>query len=448
VILIPESWPTASAGSVPCVRMAGSIWRNPAFVRVFSAATVSIFGSLVTRTALPFAAILVLGAGPAEVAAIRAFEIVGGVAIGLVAGAWVDRLPRRPVMIAADVGQAICLGSIPVAAIAGWLSIPQLIVVAFLASILSTFHNVADNAYLPTVVDRDQLVAANSALSASGSVAEVSAFSIGGVLVQVLTAPIAIAVDAISFVVSAVILVTIRRPEARPTAREERTPILSEIVDGLRPIRDSPILRTVILAGSGAHLLWGAFGAVYLVFATEELGLGPATIGLIAAVGGISSLVGALIATRTTRRIGVGPAILVGLTAFTLGNALIPLAPAGSAVLAVAFLVGQQLIGDIGATLEEITELSLLQSTVPNALLGRVNSAYDFLTHLALLAGTIGAGLIGEWFGLRQALLFGLLGGFAAIAIVWFSPLRTLRDLDVRPPERALLPVDDLPLGE
>src|SRR6185503_10118124 len=196
--------------------------------------------------------------------------------------------------------------------IAGWLSIAQLIVVAFLTSILSTFHNVADNAYLPTVVDRDQLVTANSALSASGSVAEVSAFSIGGVLVQVLTAPIAIAVDAISFVVSAVILATIRRPEARPTAREERTPILSEIGDGLRPIRQSPILRTVILAGSGAHLLWGAFGAVYLVFATEELGLGPATIGLIAAVGGISSLVGALIATRTTRRIGIGRSILLG----------------------------------------------------------------------------------------------------------------------------------------
>jgi MFS family permease len=428
--------------------MAGSIWRNPAFVRVFSAATISIFGSLVTRTALPFAAILVLGAGPGEVAAIRGFEIVGGVAIGLVAGAWVDRLPRRPVMITADVGQAICLASIPVAAIAGWLSITQLIVVAFLTSILSTFHNVADNAYLPTVVDRDQLVAANSALSASGSVAEVSAFSIGGMLVQVLTAPIAIAVDAISFVVSAVILATIRRPEARPRAREERARILSEIVDGLQPIRHSPILRTVILAGSGAHLLWGAFGAVYLVFATDELGLGPATIGLIAAVGGISSLVGALIATRTTRRIGVGPSILLGLTAFTLGNALIPLAPAASAGLAVAFLVGQQLIGDIGATLEEITELSLIQSTVPNALLGRVNSAYDFLTHLALLAGTVGAGLIGEWLGLRQALLFGLLGGFAAIAFVWFSPLRTLRDLDVRPPDRAVLPLDDLPLGE
>jgi MFS family permease len=428
--------------------MAGSIWRNQAFVRVFSAATVSIFGSLVTRTALPFAAILVLGAGPGEVAAIRAFEIVGGLAIGLVAGAWVDRLPRRPVMIAADLGQAICLASIPVAAIGGWLSIAQLIVVAFLASILSTFHNVADNAYLPTVVDRDQLVAANSALTASGSVAEVSAFSIGGVLVQVLSAPIAIAIDAISFLVSAVILGTIRRPEPRPTPREERARILAEIVDGLRPIRHSPILRTVIIAGSGAHLLWGAFGAVYLVFATDELGLGPATIGLIAAVGGISSLVGALIATRTSRRIGVGPSILLGLTLFTVGNCLIPLAPAGSAALAIAFLVGQQLIGDVGATLEEITELSLIQATVPNELLGRVNSAYDFLTHLALLAGTVGAGLIGEWFGLRQALVFGLLGGLAAIAFVWFSPLRTLRDLDVRPPDRPLLPAEDLPLAE
>jgi MFS family permease len=428
--------------------MAGTIWRNPAFVRVFSAATVSIFGSLVTRTALPFAAILVLGAGAGEVATIRAFEIVGGVAIGLVAGAWVDRLRRRPVMIAADLGQAICLGSIPVAAIGGWLSIGQLIIVAFLASILSTFHNVADNAYLPTVVDREQLVAANSALTASGSVAEVSAFSIGGVLVQVLTAPIAIAVDAISFVVSAVILGTIRRPEPRPNPPEERARIVTEIVDGLRPIGRSPILRTIILAGSGAHLLWGAFGAVYLVFATEELGLGPATIGLVAAVGGISSLVGALVASRTSRRIGVGPSILLGLTLFTLGNFLIPLAPAGSAGLAIAFLVGQQLIGDVGATLEEITELSLLQATVPNELLGRVNSAYDFLTHLALLVGTVGAGLIGEWFGLRQALLFGLLGGLAAIAFVWFSPLRTLRDLDVRPPDRPLLPAEDLPLSE
>ena len=428
--------------------MTGTIWRNPAFVRVFSAATVSIFGSLVTRTALPFAAILVLGAGPIEVAAIRACEITGGLIVGLVAGAWVDRLPRRPVMIAADLGQAVCLGSIPIAAIGHWLSMPHLVVVALLASALSTFHNVADNAYLPTVVERDQLVAANSALSASGSVAEVSAFSIGGVLVQLLTAPIAIAVDAISFVVSAVVLGTIRRPEPPPVPRERRTSIVAEIVDGLRPIRQSPILRTVVLAGSGAHLLWGAFGAVYLVFATDELGLGPATIGLIAAVGGVASLAGALVGPRANRRLGVGPCILLGLIGFTIGNALIPLAPAGAVAIAIALLVGQQLIGDVSATIEEITEVSLLQTTVPNELLGRVNGTYDFLTHLFLLVGTVGAGLIGEWIGLRQALLFGLLGGVAAVLVVWFSPLRTLRDMPATPRPEEVIPRVELPISE
>jgi MFS family permease len=427
--------------------MAGTIWRNPAFLRVFAASTVSIFGSLVTRTALPFAAILVLGAGPLEVAAIRACEIVGGLVVGLLAGAWIDRLRRRPVMIAADLGQAIVLGSIPIAAIGSWLTMPQLIVVALLASALSTFHDVADNAYLPTVVERDELVAANSALSASGSVAEVSAFSIGGVLVQLLTAPIAIAVDAISFLVSAVVLGTIRRPESRPAPRAQRTSIVAEIVDGLRPIAGSPVLRTIVLAGSGAHLQWGAFGAVYLVFATDELGLGPATIGLIAAVGGISSLVGALLGPRANRRFGVGPCILFGLIGFTIGDALIPLAPAGSIAIAIALLVGQQLIGDAAATIEEITEVSLLQTTVPNQLLGRVNGTYNVLTHLFLLVGTIGAGLIGEWVGLRQALVFGLLGGVAAVVFVWLSPLRTLREMPAAPIS-AIVPGVDVPLAE
>jgi MFS family permease len=425
-----------------------SIWRNAAFVRVFTAASVSLFGSLVTRTALPFAAILLLGAGPLEIAAIRTCEILGGLVVGLVAGAWVDRLPRRPVMIAADLGQAVVLGSVPLAAIGSWLSMPQLVVVALAASVLSTFHNIADNAYLPTVVEREQLVAANAALSASGSVAEVSAFSLGGVLVQILTAPIAIAVDAISFVVSALVLGTIRADEAPPTPRAERTSIAAEIVDGLRPIARSPVLRAVVAAGSGAHLLWGAFGAIYLVYATDELGLGPALIGLIAAVGGISSLAGALLGPRINRRLGVGRTILLGLTGFTLGNALIPLAPAGSVAIAVAFLVGQQLIGDFAATIDEITETTLIQTSVPNQLLGRVTGTYDVLTHLALLVGTIGAGIIGEWVGLREALVFGLFGGVVAVAVVWLSPLRTLREMPAAPAGGGATPPPELPLTE
>ena len=428
--------------------MASTLWRNAAFLRVFTAASVSIFGSLVTRTALPFAAILVLGAGPLEIAAIRGCEIVGGLVVGLVAGAWVDRLRRRPVMIAADLGQAVILGSIPIAALMGLLSIPQLIVVALLASALETAHNAADNAYLPTVVEREQLVDANSALTASRSVAEFSAFSISGFLVQIFTAPLAIAIDAVSFVLSALVLGTIRRPEAAPAGVARREPLLAEIRDGLRPIVRSPILRAVAGASSGSHFLWGVFGSLFLVFASEELGLDPATIGLIAAVGGASSLLGAVLAGRTSRRFGIGPSILLGLVAFTVSSALLPIAPAGAIAIAIGVLVAAQLVGDCGATIQEINELSLVQSIVPNNLLGRVSSSVEFLTHLWLLIGTVVGGVLGEWFGVRFAMWIGVLGGVTAIAFVWMSPLRTLRTAVVPEPEQPFVAVPDLPLTE
>jgi MFS family permease len=425
-----------------------SIWRNRDFVRLWAASTVSVFGSLITRTALPFAAILVLGAGPLEIAAIRSFEIVGGLVVGLAAGAWVDRLRRRPVMIVADLGRALLLASIPAAALADALTISQLIVVAFLTSVLTTFHNVADSAYLPTLVERDQLIASNAALTASGSVAEFSAFSIGGFLVQLLTAPIAIAVDAVSFVVSALVIGSIRRPEPDLPGASERNPILAEIRDGLRPIARSPILAAIAGASSASHFLWGVFGSVYLIFATDELGLGPATIGVIAAVGGASSFIGAVLAERVSRRLGIGPAILLGVIGFTLGNALTPLAPAGAIAVAIALLVAQQLIADGAGTIHEINEISLVQTVAPNRVLGRVNGSLEFLTHLWLLVGTIAGGLIGEALGLRAAMLVGILGGAAAIVFIWFSPIRSLRAGASVPPQHALVPGDDMPLGE
>jgi MFS family permease len=402
----------------------------------------------VTRTALPFAAILVLGGGPLEISAIRGFEIVGGLVVGLVAGAWVDRLRRRPVMIAADLGQAIVLGSVPIAALTGWLSIPQLIVVALLASALETAHNAADNAYLPTVVEREQLVDANSALTASRSVAEFSAFSISGFLVQIFTAPIAIAIDAVSFVVSAVVLATIRRPEAAPHEVANREPLLAEIRDGLRPITRSSTLRAIAAASSGSHFLWGAFGSLFLVFANEELGLDPATIGVIAAVGGASSLLGAVLAGRMSRRFGIGPSILLGLVAFTAASALLPIAPAGSLVIAIAVLVTHQFVGDCGATIDEINELSFVQSVVPNNLLGRVSSSLEFLTHFWLLIGTAVGGVVGEWLGVRFGLAIGVLGGVFAIAALWFSPLRTLRTPVLPASDQGLLRAPELPITE
>src|SRR3990172_2986637 len=332
-----------------------SLWRNGAFRRVWAAASVSIFGSLVSRVALPFVAIINLDADSVGVALVRSMELLAGLAVGLVAGAWVDRLRRRPVMIWADLGRAGLLALIPLAWLGGWLSLPLLLILTLLTAVLTTFFDAADNAFLPTIVPKSDLVRANGALAASGSVSEFAAFGSAGFLVQILTAPIAILVDAASFVVSALLLRTIRVKEAPPPLKTEREPVLREIVIGLRLVARNPVLRATTLASMATHTMWGVFGALWYLFAFEELGLDAAAIGIVAAVGGVSSLFGALLTTRTTRRFGVGPVVIGGAFFGMVGSYFIPLAPVGAPLVAMAFLIGQQLMTDPAMTIIEIT---------------------------------------------------------------------------------------------
>lgn len=428
----------------------GSLWRDRSFLAVWSASTVSVFGSLITRQAVPFAAILVLGAGAIEISAIRSVELIAALIFGLVAGAWIDRLRRRPILIWADLGRALLLGSIPVTAVLGLLGMPQILLVTFAAAILTTFFDVADNAYLPTVVSRERLVQANSALTATGSIAEFSAFGIGGFLVQAFTAPIAIAIDAVSFVVSALLLGTIRKQEPPPKPHVDREPVLREIVEGIRITFQSPLLRALALSHGGTHVLWGIFGTGYMLFALNDLHLDPATIGVIAAVGGVGSLAGSALAPIMVRRFGIGYAILIGILGFTIGNALIPLAPATGAVLGISlgalFLVGQQLLGDSLATVYEVTEVSLQQASVNDRVLGRVNASFHTFTTLLTLAGAILGGVIAETWGLRAAFTVGLLGGVLSLVVVWFSPVRHVRDAPLAP--TIGMPGDTLPITE
>jgi len=415
-------------------------------VRLWSATTISYFGSFITRTALPFAAILVLGAGPLEISALRGLELVAGLLVGLFAGAWVDRLRRKPIMVGADLGRAILLGSIPVAAVVGALAMPQLLVVAFIAAVLTTFFDIASTTYLPTLVSRAQLLPANSALTASSSAAEMTGFGISGFLIQVFTAPIAIAVDAASFLASALALGTIRQAEPEPPAVVDREPVAREIRDGLRVVLGSPTLRAIAGAHGATHLLWGIFGTVYLLFATRDLALGPAAIGIIAGVGGAGSFLGAALAGRVVARFGIGRTMLLGMVGFTVGNALIPLAPSGAVVVGAAFLVAQQLIGDSAGTLYDVVETSLTQSVVAPRILGRVNASISTYTTLLSLIGTIGGGILAEVLGLRQAMAIGVLGGVAAFAFLWFSPIRTMRGV---PADFSVAPSpDDAPLTE
>jgi MFS family permease len=424
------------------------LWANRDFLRLWAAATTSVFGSLVTRYALPFAAISVAAAGPLEIAALRSLELVGGLLVGFLAGAWVDRVQRRPIMVAADLGRALLLGSVPAAALAGVLGLGQLYLVAFVAAILSTFFESADRAFLPAVVERGDLVRANSALTASTAAAEFSAFGIAGVLIQAFTAPVAIAVDAVSFVISGLLIRSIRRPEPAGPVPAARAPLLREIREGIRLVTRDPVLRSLTSAVAAAHLLWGIFGASYILFATTVVGLGPALLGLVAAIGGLASLVGAGVVGRATARFGLGRTLVGGNVLFAIGNSLLPVAPSDALLIGAALLVAAQLLGDGGYTAFDVAAVSLIQSTVDNRVLGRVTATGNVFTAVVQLVGAIAGGLIAEAYGLRVGMLVGLVGAVLAVAVIWFSPVRAMRGGLPGPPERALLLGDDLPLTE
>ena len=424
------------------------MWRDRDFARLWAATTISMLGSFVTRTALPFAAILVLGAGAGEVAILRGAELLAGLTIGLIAGAWVDRLRRRPILIWADVGRALLLASIPVAFALGSLTLAHLVLVALGAAVLTTFFDAADRAYLPTVIGRDRLIEANSTLTGSSAAAEFVGFGVGGWLIQLLTAPIAIGLDAISFLVSAVFIRSIRRrePDARPSATRE--PVLREIREGLALTLGDPILRPLALADAAIAAFWGVFGAVYLVFVTE-IGFAPGVVGLIAAVGGLTSLVGAAAAGRAVRRLGVGRFFIGAAVLVSIGNIFIALTP-DAALIGLLCLVAQQVFSDSSMTAFDVVSVSIRQATVSDRLLGRVSASYHVLAMGAMLVGTVLGGIVAETLGLRAAMVMAAVGGFGAVLILWFSAIRRMVDVPggLSTPGAAVLAGEDVPLAE
>ncbi len=405
------------------------LWRHPDFMRLWAGQTVSVFGSLTTRVALPFTAIIYLDARPYQVALLTSADVTAGICVGLFAGVWVDRLRRRPIMIIADIGRALIIGSIPLTAWFGELTVWQLYAVAFSAGILTMFFDVAYQSYLPTLVETDDLIEGNSKLAASSSVAEFGAFSAGGWLVQLVTGPGAMLVDALSFVFSAASLLSIRRPEPPPPPVAERESTRVEIVDGLRAIAHDPVLRTIAISWIALAAASGVIGSVILLFVTRDLGLSPGVQGVIYGVGGVSSLFGALLAERARRRFGAGGAMAGGLFLGGAGALLIAGAP-GVIAIAVPLLVAQQLISDPGWTVYEINQVSLRQAVAPPRLLGRVNAGVRFAGLIAMLAGSIFAALMVGPLGARIVLVIGASVPIAGSAFVFLSPLRTLHPPD------------------
>ena len=403
------------------------LWRHPDFLRLWAGQTVSVFGSLTTRLALPFTAVIYLDARPFQVALVTSADVLAGICFALFAGVWVDRLRRRPIMIVADLGRFAIIGSVPLAAAFGTLRIEQLYAVAFLAGILTTFFDVAYQSYLPTLIETEQLIEGNSKLAASASVAEFGSFSLAGWLVQLVTGPGAMLVDATSFLFSAASLRAIRAPEPPPAAAADRRGVREEILEGLHALWRDPLLRAIAGSRMAYASASGMFGAVFVLFVTRDLGFSPGVQGLIYGVGGLTSFVGAATAGWCRRRFGVGGAMMGGLILGGLGVLLIAGAPRMAAVAAV-LLVAQQVISDPGWTVYEINQISLRQAVAPEGVLGRVTAAERFGGLLAMLVASIVAGVVADVFGARFALALGACCTFAGALIIFASPVRRVRE--------------------
>ncbi len=371
---------------------------------------VSVFGSLVTRAALPFTAALALNASAAQMAVLGAADLLASLLVAGWAGTWVDRVRRRPLLIGCDIARALLLSAVPIAALLGRLDLTLLVVVKFLAGAFDTLFDLARQAYVPSVVGERRLVEANSRLSATSSAAEVSAFGIAGWLVQWLSGPIAIALDAVSFVVSAVLLGGMRSPEPAPVRATTRTALpswWSEMREGLAATFGDPLQRALALGDAVLNLTFGLFTACYVLFVTRDLALTPGPLGLVFAVGGVSGLIAAAFAPGLGHTLGVGRAMVLGLLISSVGLAVAVFAPAVNIPLALALLVSQQLVGDGGWALYMIHSSSLRMARAPEALRGRIGAASGMLSVAGRLLGIVLGGALGDSVGARVVLGFG-----------------------------------------
>jgi len=396
-------------------------------MKLWAGQTISELGSVVTRTAIPLVALLVLGGGPAEFAFLVVAESLATLLVSLVAGAWVDRLRRRPLLIWADAIRAVLLFSIPIAYVFDVLRIEQLYVVVFFVACLSAVFSTAYPAYVPSLVGPDRIVEANAKLATSSSIAEIGGPGLAGALVSLFRAPFAILVDAISFAVSAVALLLIRTPEPPRPPRAEGSAVRTEIVEGLRAVREHRVLWPMALRSVVAHVAGSFFGVLYTIYLIEDLRLDPFLLGIVISAGGVGSLVGSFFAGPVIRRLGLGPALIWTAIGASVLGVLTPLAQ-GPVALAFTMVLIPQLFGDGLQTIESVAETSLVQGLVPDRILGRVNATLETLSHgVAYPLGALAAAALAGYIGARGGIAIGWAGMAVSIAILVLSPLPRVR---------------------
>ncbi|MDH6130735.1 MFS family permease [Kitasatospora sp. MAA4] len=405
----------------------GALLRHRDFRFLLSGAAASQLGSQVTLVALPLVAVVKLDAAPFQVGLLTAAETAAFLLVGLPAGAWVDRMRRLPVLIRADLVRCLAVGSVPVAAVAGVLTMAQLYLVALVTGLATVFFEVAHQSFVPQLLPREQLVPGNGALEVVRSSAQVAGPGLGGVLVQLLGAPLAMVADAFGYLASALLLLGIRTREPRPEPVPGRS-LRADIGEGVAFVARQPLLRVIAAATSSSNFFAALLLSVQTVFWVRVLGLSPAAIGLLLSASAVGGLSGALCAGPLARRFGQARIIWLSVAATAPFGLLWPLAR-GSAG-AVLFAAGSAVVF-FGAVVYNVAQVSFRQVICPPALLGRMNATMRFLVWGTMPLGALTGGTVAAAAGPRAALWVCAAGMLAVPLPLLLSPLRGMRDLPI-----------------
>ncbi|WP_410618319.1 MFS transporter [Amycolatopsis sp. cmx-8-4] len=409
------------------------LWGNRGFRLLWTGETTSMLGSMVASTALPLVAVITLGASTFQVALLTAVAWLPWLLIGLPAGAWVDRLPKRPVMLACNTVSMAVFGSVPLAAVLGVLTMPYLLVAALLGGVAKVFFTLAYRAYLPALVSAGELLEANSKLQGSESATQVGGPGLAGLLAQAFGPVSGVLADAVSFGVSVLCVRAIRVRET--VVPVERTPLHSQIAEGLRFVAGDRYLRSLMVFGAVSNLALTGYSSIQIVFLSRTLGAGPGLVGLVLALAGLGGVLGAALAGRLGARFGTARAFLLCEVAAAPMMVFGPLSGPGWRLS--LFVVG--VFGVCaGVVASNVLTTTFRQGYCPPELFGRITSSASLAAYGTIpLAGVLG-GVLGEVIGVRETLWVASVVLVAALPIL--APFRKLRDFPVtaagRPPRR------------
>jgi MFS family permease len=430
---------------VPGLWPSGGLWRHRDFLKLWTAETISVFGGQFTALALPLVAVIVLDASAFAVSALFVVTFLPFILFAIPAGVWIDRMRRRPILIVSDVARAALLLTIPAAWTVGALTIWQLYAVGFLTGIGTVFFDVSYQSYLPSLVPRERLVEGNSKLEISRSTSQIGGPGAAGGVIGAIGAPLAILVDAISFLVAAVFLLRIRKPEVLPPAPVDGAPrpsMLAEARQGVGYVVRHPFLRPISICTGSSNFFFSMATALLVVYAVRELGLSPAVLGLAFSLANAGPLLAAVTANRLTGRLGVGPTLLWTAVAFSVSPLFLVLARPATAV---PFLVAYGLLGGFAAVVYNITQVSFRQAITPERMQGRMNAVIRFLVWGTMPLGALLGGGLGTWIGLRPAITVAAAGALFTFLPILLSPVRSIREMPeplVEDAARAETPAD------